>query len=380
MSAPNTKTLARVALALLAVGGVISTLVWAGPLNPPGGAVSSTYKTLTEVEPRIAINSTNTPGDTDSLYKITQRGSYYLTGNIVGVAGKHGIEIVASGVTLDLNGFELAGFASMGAFDGVSATTYGLVNITVVNGSVRNWGQNGINLGLTGVVGCRIEGVSASGNTNIGIWAGARAEVSRCIADDSAYGIYTGANSTVQHCIATYNSSAGITLGNGSSISDSSAGYNTEGINLSYGSTAANCATYTNSGNGFVANSGCAISDCVARYNALDGVNCGTACTITGNTCTLNGTGDGAGIHATGSDNRIEANNCTSADRGIDVDGAGNIIIKNTCSGNTTNWEMVANNIYGPIIDRSGAATAAVSGSSAASTLSSTDPNANFTY
>jgi hypothetical protein len=125
---------------------VLSLSVHAGPLDPPAGVVSPTHKTLTEVEPRTAINAANTPGDADSLFKITQPGSYYLTGNITGVAGKHGIEIVASGVTLDLNGFDLVGVAGMGAFDGVSASVPGLINITVVNGSIRSWGDEGVDL------------------------------------------------------------------------------------------------------------------------------------------------------------------------------------------------------------------------------------------
>ena len=43
---------------------------------------------------------------------------------------------------------------------------------------------------------------------------------------------------------------------------------------------------------------------------------------IRDNTCVGNGllSGDGANIHATASDNRIEGNNCADADRGIDVD------------------------------------------------------------
>ena len=57
-----------------------------------------------------------------------------------------------------------------------------------------------------------------------------------------------------------------------------------------------------------------------------------------------------------------------------------NIVIKNTCSGNTTNWDIVASNYYGPIIDRTGVVTAAVVGSAAASSLGSTDANANFSY
>ena len=51
-------------------------------LDPPVGPITSTFKTLTEVEPRIAINATNTPGDADSIYIISQPGSYYMTGNI----------------------------------------------------------------------------------------------------------------------------------------------------------------------------------------------------------------------------------------------------------------------------------------------------------
>ena len=37
-----------------------------------------------------------------------------------------------------------------------------------------------------------------------------------------------------------------------------------------------------------------------------------------------------------------------------------NIIVRNTCSGNGTNWDIVANNHYGPIINRVGVATAAL--------------------
>jgi parallel beta-helix repeat protein len=115
--------------------------------------------------------------------------------------------------------------------------------------------------------------------------------------------------------------------------------------------------------------------------NSLDGINCPASCTIRGNTCVQNGAGgDGAGIHATLTDNRIEDNNCDLADRGVDVDSAGNIIIRNSCSGNTTNWVIAVNNYYGPIIDRTGVVIAAVNGAAAASTLASADANANFSY
>jgi hypothetical protein len=66
------------ALILVATAG----LLIAGPLTPPAGPVTSTYKPLSDVEPRIAINAVNTPGDSSSVFLITQPGSYYLTGNV----------------------------------------------------------------------------------------------------------------------------------------------------------------------------------------------------------------------------------------------------------------------------------------------------------
>ncbi|HKQ48910.1 MAG TPA: right-handed parallel beta-helix repeat-containing protein [Phycisphaerae bacterium] len=342
----------------------IATGLWiahAGDLNPPVGPVAPTMKTLAEVEPRIAINATNTPGDADSLFNISQRGSYYLTGNITGVAGKHGIEIAAGGVTLDLNGFDLVGVAGMGPFDGVSVTVVGLTNVAVVNGSVRNWGHTGIDIFLAS--NSRVADVLASGNAGNGISAG-----SVC---------------TVTNCSAYLNTGHGFITGNGCTVSNCSAYTNTgNGISTNGGCTVSNCSVFLNTASGITTSSGCTVADCIARANTLDGIVCGSACVIRGNTCSSNGSGgDGAGIHAFGTDgdNRIEGNNCTDADRGIDVDFAGNLIIKNTCSGNTTNWDVAIGNAVAPIV----AATtngAAIGGNTYAGSLGSTDPNANFTY
>lgn len=62
--------------------------VLAGPIVPPAGPVSSSYKTLTQIEPRTIINAANTPGDADSTFRIAQSGSYYLTGNVTGAAAR----------------------------------------------------------------------------------------------------------------------------------------------------------------------------------------------------------------------------------------------------------------------------------------------------
>ncbi len=334
------------------------TILSAGPLDPPVGPVAPTFKTLTEVEPRIAINPTNTPGDNDStasLFKITQPGSYYLTANITGAVGKHGIEITASGVTLDLNGFDLNGVP--GSFSGVNVTVDNLVNIAVVNGSVRAWGVGGID--LTSGRSCRVEGVLASRNTATGIRAGVGSTITNCSASfNTGGGIGTGDGSTITNCAAYLNGGDGISVGNGSTIT--------------------NCSASQNTGSGIRASSSSTVSNCSASQNARSGIVCASACVIRDNTCSGNGNGgDGAGIHATSERNRIEGNNCTGADRGIDVDIAGNIIIRNTCANNTNNWAVVAGNF---LLVVNAPAAAAVNGNSGGTSLGSFDPNANFTY
>src|ERR1051326_7927174 len=124
---------ARIASIVIAISGLAVSAALAGPLNPPGGPVSSSYKTLSEVEPRIAINATNTPGDSTCTYLITQPGSYYLTGNVTGASARSGIKIAASDVTLDLNGFTLTGVSGSYVAIGVVGAP---ANVTVMHGVV----------------------------------------------------------------------------------------------------------------------------------------------------------------------------------------------------------------------------------------------------
>ena len=120
-----------VALCLMAMA--VSTSALAGDLNPPAGAVAPTGR----FGPRTEINAINTPGDANSLFRITAPGSYYLGGNILGVVGKHAIEIAASGVTLDLMGFDLRDVPS--SLDGVRVSVVA-ENVHIRNGSLRAWG------------------------------------------------------------------------------------------------------------------------------------------------------------------------------------------------------------------------------------------------
>lgn len=180
--------------------------------------------------------------------------------------------------------------------------------------------------------------------------------------DNTGNGIETVFACTILNC-ATYNNGG-------------------DGINGGSTCTVMNCSVNTNSGNGIAVGSSCTVADCAVASNPLDGVRCVAGCVIRGNACKSNGSGAtfGAGVHATGGDNRIEGNNCTSNDFGIDIDVAGSLIVRNSCANNTTNWVIAPNNIYGPIVDRTSPGSPAVASNSAAGTMGSTDPNANFSY
>lgn len=116
---------------------------------------------------------------------------------------------------------------------------------------------------------------------------------------------------------------------------------------------------------GFFISSGSTVYSCTASANKGDGIN------ITGDTIVRENTsdGNGAGIHATGNDNRIEGNNVTDNDRGIDVGLAGNFIVKNTASGNPAgaHYVFIGVQTVGPIVSATG-------------TIVNTNPWANFEF
>jgi hypothetical protein len=171
----------------------------------PTAAPTPTMKTLQQIEPRTEINATNTPGDSDSLYKITQPGSYYITGNITGVSGKHVIEIAlpAGGpVTLDLMGFELVGVS--GSLDGITASND---NVAIHNGTLRNWGGNGINVSGSNNL---LSKLLLSSNGQSGMRVGRFGSVIDCTAyQNSSEGI-SADRCTIKNCAASFNFGAGI--------------------------------------------------------------------------------------------------------------------------------------------------------------------------
>jgi len=378
-------------------------MVQAGSLNPPAGPVAPTLKTLAEVEPRIAINATNTPGDADSLFKITQPGSYYLTGNITGVSGKHGIEIAVAafgpGVTIDLMGFELAGVA--GSLDGISATVINLRNIAIRNGAIRDWDGDGID--ILNSLNNLFADVRAIDNGGGGILAGDTNLITGCMARQNALeGIRLGRASTVTSCTTHLNAGHGISVGIGSTLAECSSngnggsgfvggrsctmtgctahGNQVNGIEVIDVATISHCTCSENTLNGIEAFQDITINDCTVFFNGVGistvarttitrctvtlnhahGISLsGFANQVTDNICSTNGVfSPGSGIYTTGNGNRIEGNTVEVNDFGIFVDGAtlsGNVVVRNVARSNTTNYSFPASgNFIGTLIGTSG--------------------------
>jgi parallel beta-helix repeat protein len=395
----------------------------AGPLTPPVGPVAPTHKTLTEIEPRTPLSTATTPGDADSVFRITNPGSYYLTGNLTAPSGRSGIKIAANDVTIDLSGFVISGVA--GSLDGIGDSGVARSRLTIRNGTITGLGGDGIDLALSSDL--RVQDISASSNTGIGISVNANAVVSNCTATSNlSAGFRSGAGVSFINCMASLNIAQGFAPGispsgsflNCSADDNGNIGFHgfgtysftnctatrngSDGFFVGHkGASFTNCTAMDNTSDGFFtligtlngctsrSNTGDGISaligtvvNCVAEGNGSHGISVESRSSVINCSASSNGTAvaTGAGIRVAFGDCRIDGNNVSGNDRGIETAAAGNIVIRNTAAANGINFVLAANTVFGPIVDRSAPGSAAVSGSSAASSLGTTDPNANFAY
>jgi hypothetical protein len=380
-------TLAGACGAFSACALIVVSAGLAGPLDPPAGPITPTYKTLTEIEPRIAMNEVNTPGDDDSVFKIVTHGSYYLTTCADGQPGKVAIEIASDDVTVDLNGFELCGV--QGSLQGARVTFAGARNVCIKNGTVRAWGGHGIDTTLAS--GAMLLELRVTGNAGRGIEAGPNTVLHRCIAiENVSAGISTGNNCTLTECTAAGGQANGFVLGNGCTVTACTAASNlgigmvtgsgctisrctarangTSGFDFFDGCTVESCTSSANLGHGLYAGDakGLTIQGCTFETNALDGMHIGSDSRVLGNSCDSNGfsTSDGAGIYVQGRHNRIEENNVVDNDRGVHVVGDHNLIVRNSCADNGTNLNFViaAGNFTGTIVTTEAAMNSANNG------------------
>ncbi len=215
---------------------LISLLSCAGPTLAVDG--------VTEINQARALAGGVTPGDTPGFPVILdQPGSYRLTGNLtVDHQYTTVIEVSASHVTIDLNGFSLVGLNACdkatatctypGGASGVNATSgINTTNTTVKNGTVRGMSENGIHLGPGG----RVDNVMAYHNGISGLVVIQGVIRNSVATENGAFGIQS-IGSVVVNSVAQENFDIGISGVRGSVIIDSRAAKNT-GYGLVLGSS-----------------------------------------------------------------------------------------------------------------------------------------------
>ncbi len=320
---------------------VCISVVSAGSLNPPG-VPGSTMKTLDEVEPRIAINDENTPGDPNNTYIIAEPGSYYLTGNFTSNF-KHGILIDADDVTIDLMGYRLWSSYSKPLgnnedFDGIHIAP-DHKNIEIRNGTIAS---DNTTIHILTFRGFR-NGIYSEADTK-----GIRVK-DICVTDARGNGILLlSTDSFVKNCTASGNGNSatgqyvyGIHAGDGSTATgntvsnngDTATGLSVYGICAGAGSTVTGNTVYNN-GN--------------SSTSQVHGIYISSGSTVTGNTVYGNGylAASFWGIYTVG--------NCTVTGNTIYANGSsaeGNVLGIHASSGSTVIGNMVNNNGYSTTLD-----------------------------
>ncbi len=299
-----------------------------GSLTPPG-APGETMHTLEEVyertDPRTPISSLP--------YTINESGSYYVVSNLHSTT--HGIVIETSGVSVDLMGFSLTGDGTSSYPDNdygiyVDGSTNAVIDRVVIKGGSISGFYYGLYCEYMN--NSRIEQMVVSGNNSSGVYLNGR------------HGQCDG--NTIADCTISGNDSYGVVLSGGSGQCD--------------GNTIADCTISGNVSVGVYLDQcdGNTIADCTISGNDSYGVyldQC-DGNTIRENTISKNTTKGIRLYHADG--NRVEANNVwgtTGGEYGIQTTtGTSNFILKNTCVGNGTNYELDPDDTFGPVVEAAG--------------------------
>ena len=344
-----------------------------GPLqaqsSPAGPATIAATAISLDTEPRVPIGPATTPGDADSLFRISKAGSYYLPRNLAGVAGKAGIEIAASNVSIDLSGFTLSG--GPGTLSGIRATGGLRTQVAVVDGVLRDWGEHGVDLSSAEAI--ALERLRAEANGSHGFLLGDGASASACTArSNTLSGFRVGPAAHLRDCMALYSGNHGFDLRGAGLLSGClGAGSSYSGFFFARGVAADNCTARSNEDYGFIALEGSVVVGCTATDNGTGFQIAGSharACTATDNgsfgidvedesslvenIVERNGF---SGIQVSGHRNRIDGNHVTGhiAGTGIWVVADENHVVRNTSLGNMIGFSISSGNGVGTILSLS---------------------------
>lgn len=243
---------------------VVACVTSAGPLDPPTGPIQSTYRTLDQIEPRVNANALSS--SPNAVILIDRPGSYYLSADVIGQPGKHGIQIVSDGVTLDLNGFSVIGLVP-GTLNGIDC----LGAATVRNGSVSGFSGDGGSFSR----GSTAESITFIGNAQWGINSvGAR--IDNCTFVANLSGGIIASSSVISRCLSLAHVTGfnfGFWCSSGTRVEQSLGLLNTNGFRVETGSIATQSQAVQNLEGGFQFLLDATLHACLARENGTSGFN-----------------------------------------------------------------------------------------------------------
>jgi parallel beta-helix repeat protein len=273
---------------------------------------------------------------------IDQSGSYVLTSNLQVSTNFNCIQIAANNVTLDLNGFALTGPGTGSGGSGIYVNGYN--NITVMNGTVRDFMSSGIYfLSSTKI---QLKDLKCANNGQRGIYA-EHATVVNCIAEDNGTDGIRAYYSTIKDCTSNNNTDDGLDVLSSTVLNFQAYSNDNRGI-YSRRSSLTNCTITFSGGYGIEVSDSTVINSTVYDNDAgIVATNSTvTNCTVNNNShygfdlsnsivtnCTANNNGHYC-FYLNGN-NRVEGNCCHNNAGGIHASNGHNVVIKNMLYGNT---------------------------------------------
>jgi hypothetical protein len=350
-----------------------------GPVAPLGPTMRNIYDKIAVTdqglaEARIPINSL--PSSATALHRIDSPGVYYMTGNLVVPAGSSAIEVNASNVEIEFDGFTI--FGASGGTVPCIYTPSPQRCIGIYDAGFSGWFGNTIDLSNSSycyLEECWFEGCNGLASA-VGPYVcllGSGGTIDDCNAMSCLGSIMAvGDLGTIEECVVV-NGTDGCFFSSGRAVIEDNFALNTTGFGISVAS-----------GSVVIGN----------RIVATGGIEAGGASVISENDID----GGNVAISVTGSGANVEENHINNCPTAIDVTGSGHVIDGNQMSnvslgismqpstsrcfvvrnvvrlnpgGNA--YALTAGNTWGPIVNAEGIGDLSGSG-----TL--TDPWSNFQY